>query len=115
MKSLKDSSNKILKTSIILPQIEKKVRSIISNADIILYGSRARGEADIESDWDLLILVDQTLDNKIRTDLVDGLYDIELETDEVFSSIIRSKEEWNSAHYSVLPFKRNVEKEGILL
>jgi len=30
-------------------------------------------------------------------------------------SIIRTKNEWNSPKYSSMPFKKNIEKEGILL
>ncbi|WP_339134265.1 MAG: hypothetical protein WGN25_14930 [Candidatus Electrothrix sp. GW3-4] len=44
-----------------------------------------------DSDWDFLIIADHPLDREIITKLKDGLYDIELENDEVVSSIIRSR------------------------
>ena len=47
--------------------------------------------------------------------LRDSLYEIELETDKILSSIIRTRQDWNSPRYSVLPFKRIIEKEGVLL
>ena len=49
------------------------------------------------------------LDERIRR----ILFEIELDTDQVLSSIIRSREEWNSPKYSVVPLHRNVEREGI--
>ncbi|XCN73712.1 MAG: hypothetical protein Q3M24_02865 [Candidatus Electrothrix aestuarii] len=52
------------------------------------------------------------LDREIITKLKDGLYDIELENDEVVSSIIRSRQEWSSPAYNALSFKKAVEKEG---
>ena len=47
--------------------------------------------------------------------LKDSLYDVELENDEVVSSIIRSRQEWSSPEYDALPFKKAVEKEGVEL
>lgn len=99
----------------LLQQIQQSVRSIIPDAEIILYGSRARGEAREDSDWDLLILVDQDVDANLTKLVRDRLYEIELATDQILSSIIRSKKEWNSSQYSILPFKRRVEQEGVLL
>ena len=48
------------------------------------------------------------------TKLKDSLYDIELENDEVVSSI-RSRQEWSSPEYDVLPFKKAVEGDGVVL
>lgn len=40
----------------LLKQIRQAVREVEPDAEIILYGSRSRGDAVLESDWDLLIL-----------------------------------------------------------
>ena len=66
-----------------------------------------------DSDRDFLIIADHPLDREIITKLKDGLYDIELENDEVVSSIIRSRQEWSSPEYDALPFKKAVEREGV--
>jgi hypothetical protein len=55
------------------------------------------------------------LDREIITKLKNGLYDIELENDEVVSSIIRSRQEWSSPAYDALPFKKAAEKEGRIM
>ena len=115
MKSLKEWKQKTTQTSNLLNKIEQQIHSIVPNADIVLYGSQVRGEADKFSDWDFLILTDQPVDINLTTKLRDSLYEIELENDEILSSIIRTRQEWNSPKYSVLPFKKNVEQEGILL
>jgi len=99
----------------LLKKVQKTIHSVVPGAEIILYGSRARGDASSVSDWDFLILVDQPLDQNIITRIRDRVYDLELETDTVLSSIIRSREEWYSPRYSVLPFKRVVEQEGVSL
>jgi predicted nucleotidyltransferase len=115
MRLLSEWQNKPSDAQVLLNKIRTKVHSIAPNADIILYGSRVRGEASKDSDWDLLILVDQPADNNLTTKLRDSLYETELETDEILSCIVRSKQDWYSPRYSVLPFKRVVEKEGVLL
>jgi len=99
----------------VLKRVQEEVYSVLPGAEIILYGSRARGVASPVSDWDFLILVDQPLDRDLIRKVRNRLYDLELETDTVLSSIIRTREEWQSPRYSVLPFKRMVEQEGISL
>jgi len=99
----------------LLKQVEKQIHSIVPGAEVILYGSRARGDAGPISDWDFLILVDQPLDRDQIVELKNCLYDLELKTDTVLSSIVRTHDEWNSPRYSVLPFKRIVEQEGVSL
>jgi len=65
MKSVQEWEEKPSGASTLLNKIQKKIRSIVPNADIVLYGSRVRGEAGKYSDWDILILVDQVVDNDL--------------------------------------------------
>lgn len=99
----------------ILGQIRQAVHEVEPDAEIILYGSRSRGEALAESDWDLLILVDGSLSDE-RTDRIrHRLYEVEWECEEVISSIVRNREEWDSDIYQSMPFHQRVQREGIRL
>jgi predicted nucleotidyltransferase len=101
--------------SALLDKVRDAVKQIEPSAEIILYGSRARNDFREYSDWDFLVLVDGPVDTA-RTDRVRHLlYEIELETGEIISSIVKSRELWNSPKYSVVPLHRNVEREGIVL
>ncbi len=101
--------------NLVSEKVKEKVMKIEPYADIILFGSRARNDFSEGSDWDYLILLDGKVDST-RTDHIRSvLYDIELETDEIINSIVRSTDEWNSPKYSVLPFRKNIENEGIRL
>jgi predicted nucleotidyltransferase len=99
--------------SILLDKVKNAVKQIEPSAEIILYGSRARDDFREYSDWDFLVLVDGPVDT-VRTDRIrHSLFEIELDTDQVVSSIIRSRQEWSSPKYSVVPLHKNIEREGI--
>ena len=115
MKTFEKWGYKSQETSNLLKKVQDEVHSLLPGADIILYGSRARLEADLESDWDFLILLDQQPDQQIVAELRDRLYELELESDTVLSTIVRSRDEWNSELYSILPFKEIVERDGVVL
>jgi len=99
----------------LLEQIRQTVREVEPDAEIILYGSRSRGGADLESDWDFLILVDGVLSDERTDSIRHRLYEIEWESGEVICSIVRNREEWNSGLYQAMPFHQQVQQEGIVL
>jgi len=95
--------------------IKKRVSAKDPFAEVILYGSRARGDASKDSDWDILILTDQPILNHLHeNEYRNELFELALETGEPFSTIILSKKDWHSK-YSVTPLYINVQTEGILL
>ncbi len=102
-----------IKGTDLLKRVKTAVRVLVPDAEIILFGSRARGTARSDSDWDFLILLPTPVDRTLEMQIKDCLYDIELETDMVLSSIIRSKQEWLSERYAVIPLRQQIEKEGI--
>jgi len=104
-----------IKRSLLLKRVKTDVQALSPTAEIILYGSRARGTAKADSDWDFLILLPSEVDKKLKEQIKDCLYDIELETDTVLSSIIRSKQEWMSARYAVIPLRQQVESYGVVV
>jgi predicted nucleotidyltransferase len=99
----------------ILKKIKAAISSEVAGAKIILFGLRARATSTNESDWDILVLLDQPVvtfkdEQKIRH----KLYEIELEAEEPFSTFVYSEKFWNSK-MSVTPFYKNVIREGIYL
>jgi predicted nucleotidyltransferase len=115
MKTFEKWGYKPLEISNLLRKVQDEVQSLLPGADIILYGSRARSEARSDSDWDFLVLSDERPDHEIVAKLRDSLYELELENDTVLSAIVRSRDEWNSGIYSILPFKETVERDGVIL
>jgi predicted nucleotidyltransferase len=100
---------------LLLKQVKEAVLRIEPTAEVVLYGSRARGDSNADSDWDFLVLVDGPVDDGRVDRIRHRLYEIEWESDQVLSSIVRSREQWNSQPLNGTPFHRNIELEGIAL
>ena len=103
-----------VKTKYISQLIRTYVNSIDSSAEVILYGSRARGDERNDSDWDILILTDYSIDLSQERKFRNKLYDLELETGEPFSVFVYSKTDWQTKQ-SITPFFYNVTHEGLRL
>ena len=99
----------------ILSEIKRIVIERDSKAKIYLYGSRSKGSAHKESDWDILILLNrEKITPEIEEEITYPLYDLEFETGEVISPMVYAENEWNTK-YKITPFYHNVMKEGKLL
>lgn len=102
------------KTTNITERIRKEVNSIDPTAKVILFGSRARGDARKDSDWDILILIKGTVTTEIERTFRYKLFDLELETGEVFSTFVYNTNTWNKKH-KVTPFYKSIKQEGVIL
>jgi predicted nucleotidyltransferase len=83
---------------------------------VILYGSYARGDYTMDSDLDIMILVDLDEDEikQYGEALSDFTFDTNLEKDLLLMPIVKNVEHfkyWESAY----PFYKNVGQEGISL
>ena len=100
-------------------QIKERIASSIHmkdpNAEAYLFGSRARGDYRSDSDWDILILVDDPkFTNEIDDKFRDELYKLEIESSQIISLLIYPKKYWNEKLiYS--PLYDNILMEGMRL
>jgi predicted nucleotidyltransferase len=98
-----------------LQELKKRVCERFPDAEIILYGSKARGYADEESDIDILILIDSQINRKLKEEITEITYDIELKYDLVLGKIIENRNFWKSPLANAMPLHWNIDKEGIRL
>ncbi len=96
----------------ILSPIKSLALAVDEKAEVVLFGSRARGDFREDSDWDVLILLEKPVTEVLKRQIRDQVFDLELETDTVISTLIENKTDW--AKYAVTPLFQNVEKEGVL-
>lgn len=95
-------------------QIRQTVNKVDDKAEVVLYGSRARGDHRTDSDWDILVLTDYPIDLDKERALRYPLYDLALELEEDFSVFVYSKDDWHTQR-RITPFYDNVSEEGIFL
>lgn len=74
-----------------LLEVKRYVLEIDPQAEVWLFGSRARGDARPDSDWDFLVLTDKPVDRSLKNQLRDRLFDIELSSGKMIGSIIHSR------------------------
>jgi len=99
----------------ILKKCGEAIRRVDPSAEVILYGSRARGDHRDDSDYDFLIIVDGEVAADKEDIIREQLYPVELDTGCVLTVFMISRSEWNSPLYIAMPFYQNVRREGITL
>ncbi len=103
------------KTRRLLTDVKAAVRACLPAADVLLYGSVARGENGPESDYDILILADTALTVPEQEIVRDRLFDIELREGAVLSALFYTKAEWDATQHWATPFLREVAHDAIRL
>ena len=90
------------------------ISTIPKGGRAILYGSRARGDAHKDSDWDILILLDKdTLDQSDYDNVSYPFVLLGCDLGQEINPIMYTTKEWES--YRITPFYENVTRDGIVL
>jgi len=82
--------------------------------EVILFGSKARGDDDPESDIDLLILTTAPLHWKERENMINALFEIEMAYDVVISIMDTTISEWEQGVYTILPIHHDISHDGVV-
>lgn len=97
----------------ILNEVKLGLESIFTKRlnKIILFGSYARNDSTVESDIDLMVILDSIID--IRADKNNSneiVFPLSLKHDKLISIVLISEETFNQANSTLL---MNIQKEGI--
>lgn len=97
-----------------------KLRARISESfrlgQLVLFGSKARGDFGEGSDIDILVLIEEEKNWDNREKLSDMTFEINLEYDTQLTCILENADDWYSEADTIwLPLKDNIDQEGIAL
>lgn len=93
--------------------IKQKIAKIDPQAEVYLFGSRARGDFNEESDWDILILTQREVSKlKEQAAYRAAILEVMDATQQVISCVIRNKRDWHALHTQT-PFYKSLEKESV--
>lgn len=100
-------------------QIAKKFKVLLQDKvklhQAILFGSRARGDADSESDMDILVVLDERQTPENRDIVSDCAWQVGFDAGIVLASVVFSREEWEDGPEFYSPFAEAVRSEGVPL
>lgn len=100
-------------------RVKQTVLGIAPDAEVILYGSRARGDFEPDSDWDFLVLCENGNKREVKQAISDAMYALESELCDVlghwpcFSTVTRTREYWSRKIVQATPFHHEVSRDGV--
>ena len=99
-----------MESKAILNRIKAWISEVDPEAEVYLYGSRARGDHRADSDWDILLITPRKkVTRDYETELRDPIYDIELESGQIISLLVYSEQYWKT-RMPCSPFISNIKK-----
>jgi len=100
----------------ILRGLKKTLKDLLGDqlVNMVLFGSRARGDFNEESDIDVAIIV-RGLTSKLKNKILDEVAQLELEHDMPISVLVFSEEDFNHLKSRERRIALDIEREGIPL
>ncbi|NNM88559.1 MAG: nucleotidyltransferase domain-containing protein [Phycisphaerae bacterium] len=90
------------------------LRSRFPVRQVVLFGSKARGSDDAQSDIDLLVLTSRPVQQEEKDQMTDALFAVELQRAVVLNKLVVPLEQWEQGLYRVLPIHSEVARDGVL-
>ena len=88
----------------ILVAIKSQIREILPEAEVILFGSRANDTAHEESDWDILVIINNAVDRrKLKKSIHNKIFPLSVAIGSFINVLLLTKTDWqrDPSYYSL--------------
>ena len=99
------------KVNYISQAVKSAVREFDPAANVVLFGSRARGDARADSDYDFLVLLEIPFDFRLKSRILDRLYEVELANNCVLGIMIEHTDHWQMLENT--PIFSEIQQDGV--
>ena len=93
-------------------QAARSLKSELPVSKVILFGSKARGQADVRSDLDILVIFSCPVTARLRDMVSERLAEINLQNDVVLSSVVVFEEDWTDGLIRYMPIYAEIQRDG---
>ena len=96
-------------------EIKRHLNHSLNNivSDVVIFGSRIKGQATEYSDYDVLIVLNTNYDRKVQKSINDLCYDLDLKYNIFLDTQIISEYELNNTIRGKHPIFKHALKEGL--
>jgi len=100
----------------LLHDLKQKLETVLSDvqAEIVLYGSRARGDFDQDSDIDVAVIV-PGLTREKKEQILEAVVEVEFDHSRAISALVFSKSDFDRLYERERRIALDIKNEGIAL
>jgi predicted nucleotidyltransferase len=80
---------------------------------VILFGSKARGDDEPDSDIDLLVITTPELDRQVEDAMQDAAWETGLGHGRYVQPVVRSRERWYHGIDQATPLRLQIDQDGV--
>jgi uncharacterized protein len=95
-------------------ELRSRLSSIVTIEEFWVYGSRARGDATDESDFDVYLVV-QNLTPALRREIDEVMWKVGFDWDRIITSIVATREQVERGPFGANPLLLAIEREGVAI
>ncbi len=96
----------------VLRKVAARLKHDLPVDRVVLFGSKARGSAEADSDIDLLVLTSCPVTRGLRSQISELVFEAGLSSDLTLTSVVASEQEWQTGLLRLLPIRHEVDRDG---